>query len=487
MAEEKQSGSKKEGLASRRLAVEVLIGIDQEGAYATQALNAAFKRKQLSERDRAFVTALVQGVLRHRMQIDEKLNAISSKPLDKMPAPLRNVLRIALFQLDEMPDIPASAVVNTSADLSRTMGHQGQAKFTNGILRNYLRKKEASAEGTVIDTISQPAVDDASAGAQVLATKYSIPEWIVSRWLDNFGRDETLQLLAHAQSTPELAVRVCEMSLTTDALKRIFADKDIKFHQGELVPSVLIIESRKHGSPEKWPGYVEGFFTVQDEAAAFVSRAVDAQPGELVVDLCAAPGGKTLHMAEMMNNTGRVIAVDKHEGRLNLLKQNRTRLALTNIEIVTADGRTFEPNKLADRVLLDAPCTGTGVMNRRSDSRFHREPPDLASLTELQRELLANAARMVKPGGILVYSTCSLEPEENFDNIRWFMREFAEFEGDDIANFLPEQFRDELCSSWSGPACKTEPEMTRPYMVQLMPSKHKVSGFFLCRLRKKQI
>ena len=463
-----------------------MIGIDQEGAYATAALNAAFKRKQLSERDRAFVTALVQGVMRRRMQIDEKLSGISSKPLDKMPPSLRNVLRTAVFQIDEMPDIPPSAVVNTSTDLSRAMGHQGQAKFTNGILRNYLRGKEKSA--TAADTtLPEGGSDNSSSGAGELATKYSIPEWIVRRWLDNFGRDEAIQLLAHAQSTPELAVRVCEMSLTAEALKRIFEDNEIKFRPGELVPSVLIVESRKLGSPEKSPGYDDGLFTVQDEASAFVAVTVDPQPGELIVDLCSAPGGKSLHMAELMNNTGRVVAVDKNEKRLQLLKQNRTRLGLTNIEIAAADGRTFALDKPANKVLLDAPCTGTGVMNRRSDLRFNREPPDIASLTELQRELLANAARLVKPGGILVYSTCFIEPEENFDNIRWFMREHADFEGDDIARFLPERFKTELCSSWSGPACKTESEMTTPYMIQLLPSRHKVSGFFLCRLRKKEI
>jgi 16S rRNA (cytosine967-C5)-methyltransferase len=490
-SKDKPSSEKKRGLASRRLAVEVLIGIDKEGAYATPALNAAFKRKELSERDRAFVTALVQGVVRHRMQIDEKLSAICTQPLNKMPASLRNLLRIALFQLDDMPDIPASAVVNTSTELARAMGHQGQAKFANGVLRGYLRKKtksEGTSEKHTTDDITASPESDASADVSettALARQYSMPEWLVARWLDNFGGDETVQLLAHAQSTPELAVRACETSVTAEALARIFDSNGIRYRNGRLVPSVLIIESKKHGSPEKLPGFADGLFTVQDEAAAFVSVVAGAKPGQLVVDLCAAPGGKSLHLAEMMNNTGRVLAVDKHPGRLNLLKKNRTRLGLTNIEIAVADGRTYHPDQHADIVLLDAPCTGTGVINRRSDLRYHREPLDIASLAELQRELLGNAAKIVKPGGVLVYATCSVEPEENFDNIRWFMREYPEFEGDDISMAFPPDFLAGVDSAWSGPACKTEAEMTRPYMVQLLPSRHGVSGFFVCRLRKK--
>jgi 16S rRNA (cytosine967-C5)-methyltransferase len=313
-----------------------------------------------------------------------------------------------------------------------------------------------------------------------------MPEWLVRRWMENYGRDETIKLLQFAQSTPELTIRVCEMSITVEGYEQILRGRNIQFHRSKLVPSCLIIDSKKQGSPEKLPGYSDGLFTVQDESAALVSKVVDAKPGkEVIVDLCAAPGGKSLHMAEMMENSGRVIAVDKHASRLNLLKENRQRLGLTNIEIVAADGRSFTLEKPADRVLLDAPCTGTGVVNRRSDLRFRREAVDIGSLTELQRELLNNAADLVKPGGVLVYATCSIEPEENFDNIRWFMRERSDFEGEDLTPFLPQHLQEELHSCWTGPACKTESEMTTPFMLQLLPSRHGVSGFFICRLRKK--
>jgi 16S rRNA (cytosine967-C5)-methyltransferase len=525
------------GVPARRLAVETLITVENDGAYATIALNAAFKRKELSERDRAFVVALVQGTLRHRIELDDKISTFSKQPLEKMPDTLKNTLRIAIFQLDHMEDMPASAVVDTSTELARSLGHQGHAKFCNGLLRNYIRHKQAASDenedgkhaaelsggnneqtganngpgganngpggannepsGTELTQTASPA--DFAAPPRALprreserteegrlSVKYSVPEWLVQRWLKIHGLDDTVKLLEFAQKPPELTVRVCQTAISTEGLENIFRSNGIETRRSELVPSCLMLKSKKHLSPDRLPGYGEGLFTVQDEAAAFVSLAIEPKPNELVIDLCAAPGGKSLHMAEMMDNTGRVVAVDKSASRLNLLKQNRTRLSLTNIEIVAADGREFKLDKLADRVLLDAPCTGTGVLNRRADLRYRKDPVDIEALTELQRQLLTNAASLVKPGGVLVYSTCSIEPEENFDNIRWFMREHPEFEGDDLGSFLPPQMRDECDSTWGGPACKTESEMTTVYMVQLLPSRHGVSGFFVCRLKKKE-
>lgn len=478
---EQKKRSNKSGIASRRVAVEVLMAIENDGAYSTNALNAAFKKIQLSDRDRAFVTALVQGAVRHRMELDEKIASMSKQPLDKLSPTLKNILRIAFFQLEQMSDIRASAVVDTSTELAKTMGHQGQARFANGVLRNYLRHAKPASEGTTDDTAAQLDITDVNA----MSVKFSMPLWLVQRWMSVYGAEETVQLLQFAQTKPELTVRVCNTAITVEGLEEVFRNKKIQFHRGKLVESCLILDG-KNQNPEKLPGYAEGLFTVQDESAAFVSIVMDPKPGELIVDLCAAPGGKSLHMAEMMDNTGRVVAVDKHESRLNLLKQNRNRLGLTNIEVAAGDARSFQLEKQADRVLLDAPCTGTGVINRRSDLRYRREPIDVVSLSELQKELLAAAAKLVKPGGVLVYSTCSIEPEENFDNIRWFMREFPEFQGDDLSKFLPAELLGDVESKWGGPACKTEAEMTAPYMIQLLPSRHGVSGFFICRLRKQE-
>lgn len=445
----------KAGLASRKLALEALIKIDTDGAYANLALKAAFQRKALPERDRAFVTALVQGVVRHRQSIDEELGKLSKKPLAKMPASLRNVLRLAVFQLQFMPDIPQSAVINTACDLAKKTGHVGQVAFTNGILRNFARQERC-----------EPA-------------KANVPEWLLEKWKKQWGNEEAEKLVAYTSEIPELTLRACEMSISPEGLVDIFKGKGIKCRQGQLVPTCIIVEDRGNlkGPVNKLPGYNEGLFTVQDEAASFVAVVVNPKPGEVVLDLCAAPGGKSVHLAELMENKGRVIASDSHEGRLKLLKETRNRLGLTNIEIMTADGRELKLDEQVDKILIDAPCSGTGVMNRRSDLALHRQAPDMVALTTLQKELLENAATLLTAGGVLVYSTCSIEPEENEELIKWFLDTHQEFEAEGLNPFIAQN----LLQEWQKTDKDFHPESG---MLQLLPSRHGLSGFFIARLRK---
>lgn len=448
----------KEGLSSRKLALETLIKIDSDGAYANLALSAAFKRKSLPERDRAFVTALVQGVTRNRQILDQEINKLSKRPLDKMPLSLRNVLRLAIFQLKFMSDLPVSAVINTACDLAKKTGHVGQVAFTNGILRNFARQSP------------QETADAGTANA---------PEWLVTKWINHWGKDEAEKLLAFSQQIPELTVRTCEMSITAEGLLDIFKAKSMRCRQGELVPTCLIIEDRGNlkGPIIKLPGYKEGLFTVQDEAASFVGFVVDPKPGEVVVDLCAAPGGKSVHLAELMENKGKVIAVDSHAGRLRLLKDTRNRLGLTNIEIQIADGTNLTLESSVDRILIDAPCSGTGVINRRSDLTLNRQAPDMVALVELQKQLLDNAGKLLKPGGIMVYSTCSIEAEENEELIKWFLETHKEFQAESLAPFI----KPELAALWQKNDKDFNP--TQGYL-QLLPSRHNLSGFFVARLKK---
>jgi len=443
------------GLASRKLALEALIKIDLDAAYANLALSAAFKRKTLPERDRAFVTALVQGVTRNRQNIDQAINKLSKRPLEKMPVSLRNVLRLGIFQLQFMPDIPASAVINTACDLAKKTGHVGQVSFTNGILRNFARQEN------------------------IEPVKASVPDWLMSKWTKQWGDDETQKLLNCTREIPEPTLRVCEMAITPEGLVDILTAKGIRLRRGKLVDSCLIIEDRGpiKGPVNKLPGYAEGLFTVQDEAASFVGRVVDPKPGEVVVDLCAAPGGKSIHLAEMMENKGRVIAVDSHAGRLKLLKDTRNRLGLTNIEVQVTDGRTLQLTESVDRILIDAPCSGTGVINRRTDLTLNRQAPDMVALVTLQKELLENAGKLLKPGGYLVYSTCSIEPEENEELIKWFLDTHKKFDAVSLEHFVNKA----LAAEWQ--ESDKDFDLSKGYL-QLLPSRHKLSGFFIARLQK---
>lgn len=450
----------KEGLAARKLALEALIKIDTDGAYANLALTAAFKRKALPERDRAFVTALVQGVTRNRQEIDLTLEELSKRPLKKMPASLRNVLRLGIFQLQYMPDMPASAVINTACDLAKKTGHVGQVAFANGILRSFARK-----------ATTEPGSE---------SQRPSAPDWLMNKWLSKWGQEETDKLVAFTKQIPELILRTCEMSITPEGLMDILKAKGIRCRQSELVPGCIIVEDRGNikGPVSKLPGYKEGLFTVQDESAAFASLVVEPKAGEVVVDLCAAPGGKSVHLAEMMENKGRVIAVDSHEGRLKLLKETRNRLGLTNIEIQVIDGRELSMTETVDRILVDAPCSGTGVINRRSDLTLNRQAPDMVALVALQKQLLENAAKLLKPGGVMVYSTCSIEPEENEELIKWFLETHTDFQTDSLMPFVS----DELQVKWQ----KQDKDLNlQGGQLQLLPSRHNLSGFFVARLTKK--
>ena len=478
----RQSQSTQKGIASRKLALETLMKIEKDGAYANLALNAAFGKNALSEQDRAFVTALVQGVLRNQSMIDHELANVSKEPLSKMPPLLRNLLRMAVFQLSSMSETPQHAVLDTSNQLARALGHEGMVRYTNGVLRGYLRARQAG-ESREFETNT----DD----TQSLSIKYSLPVWLIERWKAFYGQEEMLALLEWSKREPTLTVRVSEVNVEPETMLNIMNKNGFAARSGHLVPACLIFESEGggksfRGSPSKLPGFEDGFFVVQDEAAAFVSLVVDPKKGETIVDLCAAPGGKTVHMAEILENTGRVIAVDKHESRLKLVRDARAKQGLKNLETVAADGCDFKLERLADRVLVDAPCSGTGVINRRTDIRTNREPADIEALTGIQRALLNNAATLVKPGGILVYSTCSLEFEENIGVIEWFLTTHKEFKGSSLLPFLPEHLQSQWFSEGSDrflPSVATKSAAQSGHL-QLIPTIHGVAGFFICRLQK---
>lgn len=451
------------GLAARRLALEVLLKVEIDKAYAKLALNAAFERKLLSERDRAFTTHLVQGVLRHQAELDAALGKLAKQPLAKMPPALKNTLRLAAFQLLYCKEIPVSAVLNTACQIARDTGHAGSAKFVNGVMRAFSKQEQSSSE---------PAPD---AQTESLAEYFSLPEWLIRRWQSNWGKDAAHELMKHSQTIPALTLRCSQLAITPEGLEQIFTTKGIKVKRGELVDSCLTIVDRgKHSGPvSKLPGFPEGLFAVQDEAAAFVAVAADPKPGQIVIDLCAAPGGKTLHLAEIMENKGKITAVDINARRLGMLVQERRRLGLTNIEILEGDGKTIKTDTLCDLVLIDAPCSGTGVINRRSDLRHTRQEPDIAALIEIQRQLLDNAVNLLKPAGAIVYSTCSIEPQENKENIEWFLAKHQDFQLDSLTRFIPEN----TARNWQAISATDEMEM-----LQLLPNKHGLSGFFICRL-----
>jgi 16S rRNA (cytosine967-C5)-methyltransferase len=463
----KEDLRKKKGLKARKIAVETLTKVDLSGAYANIALDKALEKSDMEERDRSFTTALVLGVLRNRQSIDATLQKLSTKPIDQIKAPVLNLLRVAIFQLNEMPDIPQSAVLDTACDIARLIAHEGVVKFVAGILRSHQR----SIDGGLAQP-AEPSTNVSVDQAEKLALENSLPEFIVRSWLKNYGA-QALEIIKHCQKAPRLTLRVSSLAIETAAYKEILEKAGIESDFGELVPECLVL--KKGARPDKLPGFAEGLFAVQDEAAAFVSKVVDPKAGETVVDLCAAPGGKTLHMAELMEGKGRVVAVDISESRLNLLKESRLRMDLRNIESKSADGKKFKPGFNVDRVLVDAPCSGTGVIAKRSDLRFNRQEEDIKTLSYIQTALLENAAEMLRPGGMLVYSTCSIEPEEGPEIVESFLEKHSNFERTDIGSFFPEG----LLEKWNMTKAAAQGS------VMFLPPANGSAGFYIARLVKK--
>jgi 16S rRNA (cytosine967-C5)-methyltransferase len=390
-------------------------------------------------------------------------------------------------------------VLHTCGELAKKVGHTGHVRFANGILRSHLRTKTGTDDQSANKLSQTPdrqatVINDEreQTSTSKLATSYSMPVWIVERWLKHFGEAQTIALLQQAQQPGRLVLRTCPLAITVDGLQEILSKSGIRVTSSDLVKGCLIVQTdakakgkKFRGAPQELPGYSEGLFSIQDESSAFVSIVLDPKPGQLVVDLCAGAGGKTTHISELMNNQGQIIAVDQSVKRLELIKENRRRLGLTNIKLLNSDARHVSLEAPADCVLLDAPCMGTGVLSKRPDLRYHRQLADIGKLVILQRELLASAAALTKSGGVLVYSTCSIEPEENIENMEWFLASHKQFSASDLSGYIPKaQLEKWVMAEEKQLGQQTIKTNARSGFIQLLPSLHGVSGFFIGRMVK---
>lgn len=466
------------GFQSRKTALEVLVRVNESGAYSNLALSQALKNSQLSARDKAFVTLLVQGVTRNLSEIDDVIAKLSKNPIEKLPGVLLNTLRLGIYQLEYLEDTPPPAVLNTCTAVAKSCGHKGMASYTTAVLRNYLRSREETGAAFISKESKDHGLADLGTAERIemLSKKYSVPAWLVERWLRNFSEEEALCLLQFSKSEPRIVLRTNDLKTTIDEFTKQLQAAGVDFEISPLVPSCVVLNSkgRGRGNPSQLPGYADGKFSIQDDTAAFVSKVLSPEPGDLIIDLCAAPGGKALYLGELMGNKGRIIAVDTRAKRLELLKTNRRRLGVMNIEIVEADGTKFEFQPQADRVLVDAPCSGTGVLNRRADLRHRRLEEDIESLARLQYDLLANAQRLLKPGGVMVYATCTVEPEENEQVVSKFLANHPDFKLDVLTPFFPQELVEKHQLQ----------EALKTGQIQILPTISGLSGFFIARLVK---
>lgn len=403
---------------AREVALEVLHRVDADRAWSGAALRAALGRAGLTPADEAFATELVYGTLRHRGQIDWALARTLHRGLDSLPPRIREVLRLGAYQLTCLSRVPARAACDETVELARRVGHPGTVSLVNAVMRRL--------------AASPPAWPAPADTAEAIAVRWSHPEWLVARWLARLGPDETRALCAANNETPPSWVRLNTLRGTLREL-----DARLRALEIETQPSARVPEARRvtAGSPDaRDAAYAAGLTTPQDEGSMLVARLVAPRPGEFVIDACAAPGGKTTHLAALMDGRGRVLACDVLQRKLDTVARQCARLGVGCVETRVLDAARLGEAcpAAADRVLVDAPCSGLGVLCRRPEIRWRIRPGDLGPLAVRQGRLLAGAAGAVRPGGRLVYSVCTLEPEEGRAVIAAFLAATPEFEPDPI-------------------------------------------------------
>jgi len=418
-------------------------------------LSDKLRYTSLTSRDKALVTQLVHGINREQLFLDWAISLFSSRPIDEIDKDVKILLRLGVYQLLCLDKIPPYAAISETVELGKTFLPSRVVKYINGVLRTVDRQKAIVKEG--------PSKED---NLKFLSIYYSHPEWLITRWCRQWGEDFTRKLCEFNNSPPPLTVRVNTLKILPEELLCRFKEDGISSCSLKIVPEGLKILSYLRA--EELSSYDEGLFTIQGESSMIAGKVLNPQEGDKVMDLCAAPGNKTTHIAELMNNKGHISAVDISKRRLSLINSNCLRLGINIITPVACDvmelGSDYEEK--FDRVLLDAPCSGTGVLGRRSDLRWNKEFNDIKRLSLLQRKLLIKASSFVRPGGSMVYSVCSIEPEEGEEVVKSFIKDREDF-------FLEELMLPTIINN------------THTKGLLILPSLHGIEGFFIARFRKK--
>lgn len=408
----------------RAVALQILLASHESSAFAQELLDSHLARSSLTPADRRLTTQLVYGVMRRRGTLDALLRPHIKREPHQVEAWLWDALRLGAFQLILLTHIPPHAALHESVELAVSYGRPGAKGFINAVLRSLAKLlTEDRADGPAPDVVpldqgtyrrlAQPVLPDPTANpVEYLAASFSLPLWLAQRWMNRFGREECFRLGFWFAGPAPVWLRCNPLRVQRPAFLDALQQAGIRASPGEHPQAVRLEE---HAGIRDLPGYAQGWFTVQDESAMRVASALDPAPGSSVLDLCAAPGGKTTHLAELMGNEGKILACDVDDRRLRTLQELASRLGGSIIETCRLHPEKNEepPAGPFDAILVDAPCSNTGVLGRRPEVRWRLQPKDLPHLVKLQTKLLIQAGQRVNPGGKIVYSTCSIEPEEN--------------------------------------------------------------------------
>jgi 16S rRNA (cytosine967-C5)-methyltransferase len=438
---------------ARPVAARVLERVARDAAFADVTLEHELTRGALDPRDAALATELVFGTLRWQRYLDWRLERHSRRPLESLDTAVVVLLRLTAYQLLFLERVPAFAAVNDAVSLARRSGKPGVAGFVNAVLRALARGR---------DREPAPPRDPVEA----LAVRCSFPTWLAARWIDRYGPEEATGLMRAMNERPPFSVRANTLRVTRDELaERLRFDERLRSRPVRFAPDGLELE-HAGGAPSAWSAFTDGLLALQDQGSMLVSHLLAPAPGDTVVDACAAPGTKTTHLAQLMANRGRIVALDRDPERLARVREAAARLGVTIVETIAApvEERTRELGAVADRVLVDAPCSNLGVLRRNPEVKWRRAVSEVATNASRQSAILDAAATMVKPGGRVVYATCSLEPEENDEVVRAFLGRHLEFSADPPAAFpLP---------------------VDPAGFLRCLPHVHDMDGFTAVRLRR---
>lgn len=386
---------------ARVMAFTVLNEIDSSQSFSNLTLNHEFKKNKLDKRDRGFVTELVYGVIRMKKHLDYIINQFSKKPVINLDNSIRNLLRLGVYQIKFLDKVPARAAIHSTVELAKKDHHQGIIKFINGVLRAIDR---GLSEVRFPDLTKDPI--------RHIAIVYSHPVWLVQKWVERFGVKQTIELCQYNNQVPELTIRANTLKTDIATLcDNLFEQYELDVHLLSYPDEGLLMESA--GGFTELSEFQNGHFTVQGQASMLVAHALQLEVGMKVLDLCAAPGGKTTHIAALMENQGEILAVDFYPHKIELIKKNCKRLGVTNVQTLCADSTTLVLSEQYDRVLLDAPCSGLGLLREKPEIRWKKGPEDIEELVNLQSRLIKKGLSYLKTGGIMVYSTCTITQEEN--------------------------------------------------------------------------
>ena len=435
----------------RKLAVKILNRVLNEGAYSNIILSKELNEVELNDKDKALLTEIVYGVLRRKRTLDIII-ANFVKDIKVMDKTILNILRVAIYQMNFLDKIPTYAACNEAVEEAKEVS-ESDSKLVNGILRSFTKNPDdINVPGNKIDEY---------------AYKFSFEPWMIRLLIKQYGENTAKKIMSGLNTVPKVSIRVNELNSEYDEVYEKLEEMEYEVSEGAICPEAINIKGGK--SIENNPLFKEGKITVQDESAMLVAPLLDLEEGMTVIDLCSAPGGKTTHIAEILRNTGKVIAFDLHESKLGLIKENCDRLGITNVTTCAGDATKLNAELVAssERVLIDVPCSGLGIIRKKPEIKWNKKRNDLREIIPVQREIMNNAWQYLKKGGVMIYSTCTLNKEENEENIEWFVNSHKDCEVKRI--FVGKQ--DNLVYSREG-------------LLTIMPNEN-MDGFFIAKLEKR--